>query len=104
MYVCEDCKIKLVKPESNMSTNDIFINEKNFKKDTSNFGSLNAPSDEWFEISKLLVQVFEICFNQNGHMSNICEEMVKICILKIKSDYPLFLPPEEDECYNQPHS
>ena len=97
---CEDCKKKLIKDNDLITENDIFINEKNFKKHQSSFGSLKAPSEIFFKISELLVKVFEIHFEHNCHKNNIVEKITQNCVEQIKIHFPTFLSNESEQCYN----
>lgn len=97
---CKRCSIQLLKSDVQMNADNVFISEKFFKKDqNSNFGSLKAPSDEMLKVAEFLVNIFEAYFTQKSHINNICEEMAKFSLVKIKSEFPTFLPEETEPCF-----
>lgn len=100
---CGKCIAKLLKPDTVINANEVYIHEKNFKKDSSKFGSLKAPTDEWFEMATFLVQIFENFFNKKSHVNNILEEMTKFSFEKLNSRFGSFMPNQNDLCYEHFH-
>ena len=96
---CQCCRDKLLKSDDEIKMSDTFLMEKNFTKNDSNFGSLRAPSDEFCDIARLLVQIFEKYYRQHCSSPNIIKSLTDECLKIIKQKYPSFLPDENEECY-----
>lgn len=98
---CESCKLLLLKSDETMSVkNESFIYFKNYCKN-SDFGSLNAPSELFFNFSKHCVKIFSKIFTNTPHIRNIKNYINDKCIeiIKSKSEFVNILN-QNNECYD----
>lgn len=77
---CANCsKLFLKSDEQITCPSEFFIFAKNFSQN-SDFGSLLAPTDEFFNICKLHFKVFHTIFRDRPHIRNIRERMALECM------------------------
>lgn len=96
---CEKCHVDIIKPTQILTyPSEMYIHTKNYEND-SDFGSLCAPSDLFFEICKIHIKVFEKVFTENKCMKNIKKIIVKQCIDCTKDTIYSSWFDENDICY-----
>lgn len=77
---CSNCSQSFQKNREKITCpSEFFIFAKNFSQN-SDFGSLLAPTDEFFSICKFHFKIFHVIFKQRPHMKNIRETMALECI------------------------
>lgn len=76
---CETCCARIKKSDEVISApSELFLFQKNYSRN-SDFGNLNAPSDQFFEISKKHILVFDSIFSGSPDIKHIREKIVEKC-------------------------
>lgn len=60
-------------------TSETFLFHKNYSKN-SDFGSITAPTDQFFQICKLHVNIFKNYIANRPHIKNIRKQIVETCV------------------------
>lgn len=82
---CPSCKNSLLKDNQvKTSHSENLIIAKNYSIYANDFGSLLAPTDEYFEISFKWFKIFENFFYKNFHILNLKKTIVNLCIENTK--------------------
>lgn len=94
---CKTCELRLIKPKDMLSVpSEHLIYNKNYGGSQSFY--LKAPSDEFFEISKLHIKCFEEFFPLKMHKNAIKNKIVQRCIQYCNDLVPMWYF-EDDTCY-----
>lgn len=97
---CWKCRVDIIKPAQILTyPSEMYIHTKNYEIG-SDFGSLCAPSDLFFEVCKIHIKIFEKLFSTNRAMKNIKKVMIQQCIECTNSTIYGFWFDEKNTCYS----
>lgn len=78
---CHNCTQTLIKTDKTLTENSEFlIHHKAYLNSESDFGKLFPPSNEFFEICKLQINVFENIYTKSPQIINIRSHIVSSAI------------------------
>lgn len=84
---CEICKSCMSSNTTDLSrSSEWLVYYKNFSN-TSDFGALIIPTEEFFQVCKTQVQIFKEFFENSAHHENIIKTLVNICSNKLENWY-----------------
>lgn len=90
----------IIKPSQILTyPSEMYIHTKNYESE-SDFGSLCAPSDLFFEVCKIHIKVLEKLFSTNKAMKNIKKVIIQQSIECTNSTIYSFWFDEKSACYN----
>lgn len=97
--LCKKCRLDIIKPSQILTyPSEMYIHKKNYENE-SDFGSLCAPSDLFFEVCKIHIKVFENIFVENKSIKNIKKYIVEQCVKCTKNSVYNFWFDESNSCF-----
>lgn len=86
---CRNCSQTLLKTDKTLTENSEFLmHHKVYSNSESDFGKLFPPSNIFFEICKLQINVFENIYIKSPEIINIKSKIISLCITKTDSFNP----------------
>ncbi|XP_041449670.1 uncharacterized protein LOC121404395 [Drosophila obscura] len=85
-FNCDTCGELLKDNIVHCENSEQFLFNKNFKSINNNL-KLKAPQDDFFNLIKLLYNIFHDIFTKKPHMRNIKQIIYNQCILQTESDF-----------------